>query len=56
MDKCKCDKTCTCGCQEGKECTCEKECTCGCQEGKECTCGDDCHCGDLLFHLPFRMV
>ena len=31
MEKCKCDETCTCGCQEGKECTCEKECTCCCE-------------------------
>lgn len=39
-EKCKCDETCTCGCQEGKECTCE----CGCQEGKECTCEENCKC------------
>ena len=38
--ECKCDETCTCGCQEGKECTCDESCTCGCQEGKECTCDE----------------
>ena len=32
---CKCEETCTCGCQEGKECTCEETCTCG----EDCSCG-----------------
>lgn len=31
-EKCKCDKTCTCGCKEGKECTCGENCTCGCHK------------------------
>ena len=44
-NKCNCNETCTCGCQEGKPCTCEDEmCTCGCEEEK-CTC-DECTCDE----------
>lgn len=30
--------------QENAHCNCDKSCTCGCQEGKECTCGCGCCC------------
>ena len=44
MKKKKCDETCTCGCQDGKECTCEDEkCSCGC--GDNCECDETCTCG-----------
>lgn len=40
----KCDETCDCGCNEGKECTCDETCDCGCTEGN-CECDETCDCG-----------
>lgn len=50
-EKCKCDETCTCGCQEGTECTCEDNCTCNCSD-ETCNCVDDkeCSCGNCECH------
>ena len=31
--------------KEEHKCCCNKSCDCGCQEGKECTCGCGCGCG-----------
>jgi len=42
-NKCKCNETCDCGCQEGKECTCED---CNCKNGEDCTCNNECNCND----------
>ena len=45
-EKCNCNETCKCGCQEGKDCTCTDEnCNCGCEK-EDCKCDQECTCDD----------
>lgn len=42
--------------KEEHKCCCDKSCDCGCQEGKECTCGCGCCCKKKVFKVLAVLV